>query len=170
MLGFVSELSADQTPLPIASRYYTDLAQQKARFFLTRSTDTTLPGVPEYAFPARAVELSDVFFDNRRLYRSTHSELEAFDIRWRDTVGSPLYWTVEDEDDNVFRLSPVPDRSATLTILHHEARVDFPRWIDLSCAFGVLSKDYARLSDHWSPEMVEVWSSLYQSTLDMLNA
>lgn len=167
VLTFVQDFSTTQVDTVAIDRYYDDIVRDLgAQDFLVQVSlvpvDTT---TAIYTPPAPTIDLLQVFYDDRVLYKSALLEVEAIG-RWRDIIGTPVAYIVEDQTSKDFRLFPKPEVNSkpfvflfgeplgrdypeyAAAVVHTETRVDLPEWLETPVAFEILAREFARESDH----------------------
>ncbi len=167
-VSFVHKLYSDQVDSDLVDRYYTDSIYGKSVILLSHSTQAVAAETSTIDFPNTATEIEEVFWDGHRLSQTDIRELESISADWRKHRGVPCSWLEEGETDHVFRLYPTPDVGGSLELLYADAREDGPDWHDFCSSFWVLSKEFARLSDHHSPELAQFASQIYERMLALL--
>lgn len=148
-------------------RYYTEvvfehgLVRQSA---MDAAFVAVVAGTAEYAQPAAAINAIAICHDATELRPTLRRGLEAYDPSWRSRRGTPRSYTAQDTDDDAFRLVPVPASSGAtigtstpfsgtfpdgnLTFFYTDNVTDVPLWDELWVALEVLSREFARESDH----------------------
>lgn len=150
--NLATTLSAGLADATTISRYYDDIALERADWLATTSTAAVTAGTAVYALPASATTLLALLFDDAYLWPTTLRELEvAAGLGWRDATGTPTCWLQEEETENNFRLWPTPDYAGTLRLVYGEARTDVPTWLEPAMAWDILSREFQRDSDHRDP-------------------
>ncbi len=125
-------------------------------------------GTATYTFPTDAVRVLAWIFDATTLRPTNRRALEAYDSEWRTRRGTPQSFTMQDEDARTVRLVPVPDAAGqaiststpfadvfpdgNLTAIYTDGGDDHPVWDELWLALDVLSREFARDSDHIDTE------------------
>lgn len=95
--------------------------------------------------------------NNGFLTKSDGTGLGAlFGSDWRNQTGTPLAVSMDQEDDDAFRLVPSPNSDDTVTIIRTETRTDVPIWLELPITFEILSREFLRESDHQDVQFASV--------------
>lgn len=180
VLQLVSDLSNGLADATLAERYYReavfDLGKQG---WLTQATLVpATAGTGSYSFPAGAIELLALFYDDDQLDALYLRELEWIRSDWRDAHGSPVGYVRQDENDKTFRLYPIPDTSSkdfiflfgsplgldypeySLAVVHTETRDDLPAWLELPVTFRILELEFERESSHRDPVFAKLCGEL----------
>jgi hypothetical protein len=133
-------------------------------------------GTATYNFPDDAVRVLAWVFDAVTLRPTNRRALEAYDSEWRARKGTPQSYTMQDEDARTVRLVPVPNANGmdlgsstpfdgafpdgNLTAIYTDGGEDHPVWDELWLALEVLSREFARDSDHMDMEYATAASQL----------
>lgn len=181
VLQLIQDLSNGLADATLAERYYReavfDLGKQG---WLTQATllPVTTADTGTYSFPATAIELLALFYDDSQLDLLYLRELEWIRPDWRDGRGTPSGYVRENENDKTFRLYPIPDAASkdfifllgspfgldfpeyALAIVHTETRDDLPVWLELPIAFRILELEFGRESNHRDPTFSKMCSEL----------
>jgi len=171
VLQLVSDLSNGLADATLSERYYREVVFDlgKQGWLTQISIVPVTSGTGTYSFPASAIELLGLFYDDNQLDPLCLRELEWIRYDWRVIHGSPEGYVRENENDKTFRLYPIPDASSkdfiflfgsplgldypeySLAIVHTETRDDLPSWLELPVAFRVLELEFGRESAHRDP-------------------
>ena len=165
VLALVDELSREY-PLPLTiesgtvSGHYLDAVLKRSPEIITKTAITVdAQGGEQQPWPDKAVDLVVVFFDGEELSRIDIASAESLmGEEWRSVKGDPSFYVVEGETEKSLRLVPAPRRAATLTLLHTEARTNYPDWADLALAADVLALEYRVESKRRDPDLSAAWS------------
>ncbi len=168
VLALAQELANTQASATNLDQFYDDVVKdvaQQALFNVIEIMDAPA-GQAVYVKPDRTSQLLGVFFDDTMLSLVTLRELEATRPQWRDSVGRPVAYLIEDLGHDEFQLYPAPVTTGdpvvpvhgapfgldypanTIAVLASEIREDMPDWLDLPLALIVLSREFARPSPH----------------------
>lgn len=144
--------------------------QMDASFVAATKGDAT------YAFPAAAVRVLAWIYDAVTLRPTNRRALEAYDSDWRNREGSPRSYTTQSEDARIVRVVPVPAvtgdtigvatpfsgtfPNGNFTAIYTDGSDDHPVWDELWMALDVLSREFARDSDHYDAEFATAASQL----------
>lgn len=125
-------------------------------------------GTAVYNFPDAAVRVLAWLYDSTPLRATNRRALEAYDADWRSRKGSPVSFTMQDEDARMARVVPVPEApglalgiatpfsgafpDGNLTAIYTDGGEDHPVWDELWLALEVISREFARDSDHMDIE------------------
>lgn len=136
------------------STYFDDVMEQICKMpncpFVDTYTDASVAAQADYDFPANAVRIIAIFYNEIPLSYATVAQLEAYDDDWRNLGADPRFYTFEDATARTFTLAPTPDTSSDdIVIVYTDNRsTDIEDWIAFSIALSMLSKEFARPSDH----------------------
>lgn len=172
VLDLAQQIAHGQADVIPLNHYYDDLMvdfQRQAVFTVA----ALIPVVAEqavYTLPDATHDLLAVFYDDTMLSKLTLHEMQMLDPQWRDRIGSPIGYLVDEQSDREIRLYPKPkDASAAfnfptgmplgadfprgaLTLLSPELRQDLPEWLDLALAYRIVGKEFMRESAHRDPK------------------
>lgn len=144
----------------ITGNYYDRVVEDLARFpWLTNMSliPVTAP-TAQYVLDTTQVKIAAMFYDSRQLSKLTLAQVEALNRTWRNEVGEPHSYVVEDEGQKTFRLYPSPNLDSkpqsfpntqpfgldfpayTIVILHTETRTDLPAWLELPVALETAAR------------------------------
>jgi hypothetical protein len=188
VLALVQELCTNQADPTAIIKYYNEFVADLGRGdWLT--VPVILPvtaGTFEYNPPDVIADLKGVFYDDRWLYKENLRALEAINPHWRDESGTPRAYIVEDESNHKFRIYPKPDRDSkdfipifgsplgldfpeySVVVLMTEIRIDLPTWLEMPVAWEVLSREFARESDHTDAAFAKIARQISQNMLKMV--
>jgi len=124
-----------------------------------------LDGTAVYTFPTGAERIISLFHAAVPLSRTDVKQLEVLDQEWRDLEGTPYAWSTDRLEGRTFQVYPTPDTDGAavtppiswgatwptndLTVLYSESRTtDIADWIAFYLVFGILMREFSRLSDH----------------------
>ena len=187
-ISLVTALSNGDADAITVEQYYAHLLDDLARYpwFVNASLVTLTKGTAEYTLPDNHVKLLAVFYDDLMLDLVNERALEAQSEVWRDQIGLPIAYTVDDEDAKTYRLYPVPDRPSndfifmwgsplgldyppySVLLLHTEIHNDLPDWMDLPVAFEVLAREYGHESNHRDDEFSDFCAQFAQVLWSMI--
>ena len=109
-----------------------------------------LPDEPRYTTQANTIRTLE-------FHTGQYGRLDVIDSQsleaciwpqWRAGIGSATAVTYSHEDEDKFRLVPIPNTDDRLTIIRTEYREDVPIWLEIAIAFEVMSREFFRESDH----------------------
>ena len=120
-----------------------------------------------YAFPASALTLYEIWYEDRGLDMMTHDELNALAVQWQEQRGSPMAYSVDNVSLREFKLYPTPVipgdpllmlhfggafgidyPSGNAVLLATQFLLDIPSWLELPLIYMILAREYALESDH----------------------
>lgn len=81
---------------------------------------------------------------------------------WTNLKGTPVSFTQELENDNAFRLVPIPDQAESLIGLVSAVRDDVPYWLELPIALEIVFREYTRESQFQNVEFAQAAGQLAQ--------
>lgn len=168
VLALVDAFAFGLAGSPQVVDYYDDLMWDAARWGVSTSVQLipTVRGDGEYAMPDTEGKRYMLFYDDIQLSMSTIPDLVAVNPDWRDEVGRPDAYVIQDESEHDVLLYPVPDVNSkdfvfllgspmgrdfpdrALGVVMGERRDDLPSWMDVPLALAVLAREYERESDH----------------------
>ena len=83
------------------------------KYPISEEEQTTVDGTAVYTLTADFLEITDVYWDNAKLFLVDEDFLSTRDLQWRDAGSSdPEYWLREDTAK--IRLHPKPNKAKTL--------------------------------------------------------
>ena len=187
-IALVSALANGDADMITVEQYYGHLLDDLARYpwFVNASLVPLTAGTGEYTLEDSHVKLLGVFYDDVVLDLVNKRTLESLSSVWRDHVGRPTAYTVDDEDAKTYRLYPVPDRPSnnfifmwgsplgmdypaySVLLLHTEIRTELPDWMDLPVAFEVLAREYGHESNHRDDELSDFCAQFAQVLWSMI--
>ena len=139
-----------------------------------------------FTLPDFAVRLQSVFYDDRALDGATIQQMQAVSPQWRDAYNQPCTYVTENETERTFRLFPQPTQpskdfifitgslfgidfpSYTVAVMHTTHPTDAPDFLDLMIAHRILSREFARESQHQDSDYAQRCELLYQLLRAML--
>lgn len=140
-----------------------------------------------FTFPDDALNLLEVWHDDRALEPMTHAELASFDIQWQEQHGMPLAFTEENLSKTQYRLYPVPPLPSEGLLLAHtggafgldyppgnvvllatQYQQDLPSWLELPLILGMLAREYALESAHMDLDFARGCLRMSQALMGML--
>jgi hypothetical protein len=181
-------LSTNQADATAIDKYYDEVVADLGRteWLVTASLVTATAGTNEYTPPATAIDLLHLFYDDRLLYESKLRAIESVNTHWRDERGPPKSYIIEDETNKQFRLYPSPVVSSkdfifmfgsplgldfpeyAICIVHTEQREVLPKWLEMPVAFAILSREFARESDHKDAQFADSCKALAEMLMKMV--
>lgn len=163
----------------LRSRYYTEVVFEHGLMresAMDAAFVAVVVGTAEYTQPAAAIRTIAICHDATELRPTLRRGLEAYDPSWRSRRGTPRSYTAQDADDDAFRLVPVPASSGAtigtstpfigtfpdgnLTFVYTDNVTDVPLWDELWVALEVLSREFARESDHFDVTFAQTAQAL----------
>lgn len=184
VLTLVSDLTLGAADATAADRYYDRVVEDLARFpwMTAMSLIPVTKGTSQYTLETTQVKILAMFYDARQLGKLTLAQAEGLNRYWRNEVGQPHSYVVEDEAQKTFRLYPSPDLDSkpqsfpnsqpfgidfpayTIVLLHTETRTDVPAWLELPVALEVAAREMERESSHRDVE----WATQARAMADAL--
>ncbi len=167
-LQLTQDLSKGLADATMCDRYYRDIVLELGREdILTQASLIPVNAeTGEYTLPTQAVEMIDLFYDDHPLMEAKLREVESRDPQWRSRLGPPIVYITQHETIRTFSLYPTPEMNSkdfiflfgspfgrdypayALAMIHTENREDIPEWLELPVAFDILSREFARESNH----------------------
>lgn len=169
----------------ITGNYYDRVVEDLARFpWLTNFSliPVTAP-TAQYTLETSQVKIAAMFYDNRQLSKLTLAQAEALNRTWRNEIGEPHSYVVEDELQKSFRLYPGPNLDSkpqsfpnaqpfgldfpayTIVIIHTETRTDLPAWLELPVALETAARameaESAYRDVEWAKQAHEMAATLF---------
>ena len=188
VLTLASDLSKGQAEAIPTEHYYdeamTVLAQRP--LFTQAELVAVTNGTAVYTRPAATGRLMGMLYDDGWLPRLSMDELNYLDPAWRDRIGRPVGYVLEEENALDIRLYPTPDVSSTafsfpsgeplgvdypryaLVFVYGERRDNLPAWMDLPLALGVLQREFSRESNHRDPRFADACGALSNLFMGLL--
>lgn len=152
VLTLVTSLSLGQDNATETAIFYDEIIREMGFLDVLTSTETIpiVSGVSVYTVAADTIRSIEFHSGNYGFLTKTDGKGlgSIFGAEWRNRVGSPIAVSMDEEDDDAFRLVPIPDATDTLTIIRTDRRDDVPVWLELPLAFEILSREFSRESDH----------------------
>ena len=116
----------------------------RSKQWLTSAAVSTVAGTATYTFTApTTLEILHVFVDGYDVPLTKAEDLEL-DPNWRDAVGIPQAYTINQEADLVLRLWPTPDGVYTLFPVVATRRTAWQTWLNAWLALEVTTKEFQR--------------------------
>lgn len=168
VLALASQLANMQGSDTNLDQFYEDAVMDVARqaMFNVLEIIPTHEGQSVYVRPERTVALLGLFYDDTMLSLVTLRELEATTPDWRERLGVPVAYFIEDVSHVAFGVYPTPVApgdpvipvhgapfgldypAGTLAVLASDKLHDMPEWMDLPLALIVLAREFSRPSPH----------------------
>ncbi len=116
MLQLVDDLSLNEADQTIADRYYEDLVFELGNqdWLTDVSVLQSVNGTGIYTPPASAIRPLAVFYDSLQLSSAALKELELANQQWRDELGAPISFVIDEETGKSFSVYPKPDTTGGL--------------------------------------------------------
>lgn len=190
VLSLVDNLSANQAEHPAVERFYLEVVQTFARepWIVAVTVLATQAGTSQYVLPDSLVKILAIFYDDRVLDRLDQVTAESMPHGqyWRDAIGIPLAYVVEDETAKTFRLYPKPAASSkdftflvgaplgadypeyACALIATEVRDDLPDWLDLPLALLVCEREFSRESTHRDDAFAQTCRAIANVLLGMV--
>jgi hypothetical protein len=145
-------------------------------------------GAAIYSYPTNAIEMLDVFYDDKILSAERQETIEQNARTWQATAGTPSAWVKEMENKQELRIYPtssattgdlsypnaeplgvdMPDNA--FVMLFTEYRPDPLVWMEDWMALEIASREFARESDHTDAAMAKVCGEIGQLLRVMVSA
>lgn len=168
VIALVQELCTHQGDPAALDKYFDEVISDLGRkgWLCVAEVLAVTKDTFEYEPPSTVIELWNVIYDDRMLYKENLRAIEAINVNWRDEVGTPRAYVVEDESNKKFRLYPKPDRTSkdlapvfgsplgldyptySVVVIISEQRNEIPAWLVMPVAFDILNREFVRESDH----------------------
>lgn len=152
--ALAQDLCHDKADSSEMDTYISDTVEQICKMpncpLVDTDTAASTSGTSDYVFPAAAVRIVTIFYNEIPLSYATVTELEAYDDDWRALTGDPRFFTIEDVDARKYTLVPQPDTSSDdIVVMFTDNRAtDIEDWLGVHIALSALSREFARPSDH----------------------
>lgn len=187
VLSLVDRLSVGLRDSTASSSFYTRVVQEHGRLreSLTDAAYVAVTaGTVNYAFPTGSIRVLAVFYDDLWLFPEDKRGADVHDPYWRNRRGDPFAVVFEDATARTFDVLPVPARTgATIgvatpfttfpadnfTVIYTEAATDVQPWEELLVATEILSREFARDSDHQDTEAATVWRQITDTLLELVD-
>ena len=151
--------------------YYDDVLDTLGRSSFAPLVDGKLfaitSGTAVYSAPSDKSQILDIFIGSRHLSSSTLFDLEAYDDSWRTLTGSPLFYVMDEQNNDDFQLVPSPTTSsgnfsfpnglplgtdfpsgAGYIFYSYRRDSDIPSFLGIYIALHILIREFTRPSDH----------------------
>src|SRR6185295_1236404 len=168
VLALVTSFSNGQADSTLADLYYDNDQSDLARhpWLVGAHLVSVAAGTGEFTLAVDESKLVQVFYDTKVLDRTTERALEQRNPQWRDEVGTPIAYMIEDEPAQTYRLYPIPQVPSqpfsfifgepmgrdfplySAAIFVTEVRTDVPEWMEMALAWRVLAREYGHESNH----------------------
>lgn len=139
--------------------FYDEIIRELGAFEVLVGTElvSVLSGQAEYMVSGENVKVFEIHHSTRgRLDMVSEQGLRAaLGASWMSRTGTPIAATMDQQGGESFRLVPVPNQDATLTMLVSERKDDVPKWLELIIALQILHREYARESDHQDIQLAQ---------------
>jgi len=188
VLTLASDLAKGQAEAIPLEHYYDDAMTTMSQrpLFTQAEIVVVTKGTAVYTRPASAGQLMGMLYDDDWLPRLSINELNYLDRSWRDRIGRPLGYVLEEENANDIRLYPIPDISSTalsfvsgeplgvdypryaLVFVFGERRDNLPVWMDFPLALGILQREFTRESNHRDPRFADACGALSDLFLGLM--
>lgn len=185
VLTLVDTLSlgvADQTTV---SSSYSEVLRAFAslEWFVAAQAVEHATDAPEYLAPDDALALLALAYDDRWLSHEMLETLEATNPSWRAVRGLPIAYVAEAVGDRRYRLFPAPDTAdvvpdtqmgqpfgvsfyvGQITAVYTHDLSTVPTWCELPLACFLLAREFARDSEHRTPELATAWQALGEALI-----
>lgn len=187
VLNLVNTLSVGLRDSTAASNFYTRIVQEHGRLreSLTNAAYVAATtGTVNYTIPTAAIRPLAVFYDDRWLFPEDKRGADVHDPYWRNRQGDPFAVVFEDVTARTFDVLPVPARTgATIggttpftgfpadnfTVIYTNAATDVQPWEELLVATEILSREFARDSDHQDTEAAAIWRQITDTLLELVD-
>lgn len=170
----VNLLSNGQADTNLFALQYSDVVNTLGpmKWHTTTSTVNVTEGTPLIALPAALLNLITIVFDGQALSQLEHRELEVLNFGWRNAVGTPIAYTLEDLPAQQAELYPAPYSTSppTATAIYVESRTNVLPILTLPVALLVLQREFVRESDHTDVEFGNLCGTLGNLLLQMLES
>lgn len=140
-----------------------------------------------FQFPETALQVLELWYDNRTLDYMTREELAALSSYWLSERGEPLAYTDRDMNLRTFQLYPVPELASVpatglpagglfgenmphghVAFLASSFQEDVVSWLELPLIYSTLAREYLRESDHQDPAFAQGCLQVARMLLDMV--
>jgi len=120
---------------------------------LETTTFAITSGTAQYLCPATGIQIAGLFHENLQLDETYKAEIEAYQLTWRASTGTPQTFYAAEETISTVRLFPIPNAAATGTWLVSSIKTgSIPEYMVLYIVFAMLEKEFAYPSDHQDKE------------------
>lgn len=170
----VNLLSNGQADTNLFALEYADVVNTLGpmRWHTATSSVNVTKATPLINLPASLLDLITILYDGQALSQLEHRELEVLNSGWRNAVGNPIAYTLDDLPAQAAELYPAPYTSSppTATAIYVESRSDVLPILTLPVALLVLQREFVRESDHTDVQFGNLCGTLGQLLLTMLEA
>lgn len=160
--------------------FYDDLMWDATRWGVATNAALipAVAGTPTYVTPAVEGRIYGIFYDDVLLSQIALQALASVNVQWRDEVGRPRAYIVQDEPEHTFRVYPSPNENSqdfiflfgspfghdfparAVGAIIGERRDDLPDWLDVPLALMTLGREYERDSEHRDAAFAKTCRSL----------
>lgn len=167
MLGLV-----DNEPL---ERFYREqlYALAQSPYLVDASIIDVSPNTGVFAFPEAAIQLLDVWYDNRSLDFMTRQALASISPTWETERGAPVAYTTESVSARTFKVYPIPTEPSNpfipvffeplgrdypgynVVLIATQFHTDPPPWMELPLLLSALGREFQRESSHKDQNFAE---------------
>lgn len=168
ILDLVATFALGDADAITAAQYYDRRVYEigRAPWLVSASLVTLTAGTAQYTLADDQLKMLGVFYDDRWLDRVDKTMLESWNASWRDEVGLPVAYTVEDEARKTYRLYPAPARPSgnfifvygsplgldyppyAVLLLHTQAQSNLLEFMEMPVVWDVLDREYGHESNH----------------------
>lgn len=167
VIALVNSYAYDLADAPQVDGFYDDATWDSTRWGVTSQVTLVETTRNAATYDLGIGRIYAIFYDDVMLSGCSLQDVEAaVGAAWRDTVGRPHGYVVQDQDTNHVRIFPKPDANSrdfsflfgaplghdfpdrALGVVIAERREDLPAWLDVPLALGVLAREYERDSAH----------------------
>jgi hypothetical protein len=174
----VDDLAVSVEDNDATSDYYDDIVEELGFHQMPLMGADYVAGVAgqlAYTLPTAAVRGVAFIYDDTQLYKSDKRDLEMLDDYWRKRQGHPAVVSFSDTDQRKFDVVPIPEVSGTafgsddpfdafyannLTVIYSNRATDVHSWEELPVALEILSREFARDSEHKDLRAAKSWKTL----------
>ena len=160
VLALVQTISNGAADTTATAAFYSDTITELATqdWFTTAQLWTNTIGQLEVNFQTistlNLVDLETVVYNSTELDLATLIEMQMIDPQWRDRVGRPTTFIIEDENSKVAALYPAPDEARSDNVVFFSfTPVDAFYYLELYVALRILEREMMRQSNHADMEM-----------------
>jgi len=156
-------------------------------------TEATLvemtPATSDYSKPSNALDIITAFYDDEELAEETKRSLEAYSgPAWRDAIGRPLSFIIEDLDNGTFRLFPTPSLDSksfvfalgapfgigypeysAVVVTTIKQPITFQIWLYMPAALLICGLEFSREGRNKSDEFSQSCQAVFELAMEFLN-
>lgn len=187
VLALTASLSLALEDTTATSNFYTRIVQEHGKLresLIDAAYVAATAATVTYTIPTAAIRPIAFFYDDLWLFAEDKRGADVLDPYWRNREGDPIAVLFEDATARTFDALPVPRRSGAsvgvatpfttfpgdnFTVIYTDNATDVQPWEELLVAADILSREFARDSDHQDLKASEAWRHVSDLLLLMID-